>query len=95
MNLTSMPSIGTIEYIREKGLEYKPSEYIISTYLDLARCMEEEYNNKSTIMNKDKKKMFLRKLLNVYENLYFFKCDETIHNLLMSTFQQIIELDAQ
>ena len=88
VKLPKFPDLGTIQYIREHDLEYKANDSIINTYLSLAQLFEQELKKDTTI---EQKKMYLEKLVDIYTKLYFFKCENNIHNLLMDTIRKLLE----
>lgn len=82
--LKKWPDVGTIDYIRECGLEYKSNATVIVTYVSLVKHYEEE-------LAKEKREDTFVKLISYYEILYFFNKDEKIHTLLIDVMKKYSE----
>jgi len=79
--LKRWPDIGTVDYIRENGLEYKSNRVVVVTYASLAKHYEEE------LVKEQSEDTFI-KLISYYEILYFFNKDEKIHSLLIDVMRK-------
>lgn len=86
-NLPKTPDLGTLQYIRENGLEYKPDTAIIKTYMSLAKLYEEDYQNTKDTLNDEQKIAKIKELIYTYDNLYFFNCNENVHMLLIESIK--------
>lgn len=84
--LKYFPDLGTIEYLKEKSLEYKRPEYIISTYAGIIKLMND-------IMKKSENQTKENYLITIdyYNGLYFHKPNQDIH-LEMLALQREYEL---
>ncbi len=74
------PDLGTINYLKERGIEYKTPPYIIPTLVGLINAM-------ANLMKKEKfqtRENYLT-LIDYYHALYFHKPDSNIHSLMLAT----------
>lgn len=77
--LQYFPNLGTIQYIKEKKLEYKRPDYVVPTLITVIDMMlefiqEEEFMNRENYLI----------LIDYYQNLYFHNPDEVIHGHMMA-----------
>ncbi|MBP3463181.1 MAG: tetratricopeptide repeat protein [Clostridia bacterium] len=77
--LKRYPDLGTIEYLKEKGLLYKRPNYIVPTYFSVIKAMED-------IMKKDEYKTRANylTLMDYYNGLYFHRPGGQIHSALLA-----------
>ena len=89
------PDIGTIEYIKNAKLEYKPSKTVIDTYASLANQIEKQKLEKANNLSKEEEIIILKKLITIYGRLYFFKGDISIHKLLIRTIKEHVRMTSE
>lgn len=82
----SFPDLGTIEYLREKNLEYKRPDYIVPTYISSVKLLND-------IMKKSENQTKENYLIAIeyYNGLYFHKPTQDTH-LEMLALQREYEL---
>lgn len=73
------PDLGTIEYLKERNLEYKRPDYIIPTYISIIKLMQDIMKKSE---NQTKENYLI--IMDYYSGLYFHKPSEDIHMQMLS-----------
>lgn len=87
--LKRIPDIGTIKYIRENGLEYKPSDIILDTYSAAIFLEEKELEE---LTDPEEILYTYEDTIHYYQNLYMLNPDEEIHLQMVQWIEKYNEL---
>lgn len=72
LKLKRWPDLGTIEYIRRQGLEYRKNDKIVSAYIQNIKINLQELGKQET-------QYLFEDTIRLYQDLYFFEPDDKIY----------------